>query len=803
MPFSRRQSPPRGGAGRRSGRTRRRLFHRLSVYRLGVCGLALLLGAPVLLGAVGADPAVAANRARGGAALAKGDAGIDAAEDPAVTEDAATADGEEDPTAPQLVVAPQDPALAVGAESYVFDVLVRNPGEEELPAGALRLTLDTQRIGSSAELAEFSRTVGEDDPAAGTDTDTDTGDGENGPEESDANRADPETATTIAEVDVTSTDAGGQQEFTIEVERARIPLDAVSLAGVYGIRAELVLDDAAAHPEPITATTTAVWRSTAFGLRAPLTLVVPLVLPDDVLSMPNRNALGDAAPRLDALLTEAEQWQATLAIDPRLIAGIRAYGDAAPETARDLLEHLERSELPMFLLQFADADPAVQAALGFSKLLQPIGLSYITRNGSFTAPEADEQSSTGQSATGQNSTSDSGADPDSTETDSAETDSADPSAPSLAELLDWPDAMPGAWPAGGDVDADTLALLTASGIDRIVLDDDNVTGARTARAQVGGFDALIADTGLGGSASAAISGESAAERAGALAEIGAQLAVGTQPAEDGTASGAPEAPRPRVLALDRAAIADAEDPERLMQDLATLGWVRPVAADDLSQSDAELKPGAPPPERTELLAKTLERSEQIEELAPLLENPGYLVQYQRVRVLNSLATRRADPATDFAAFDRNTRERDATLLTGVQVVPSENTQLVGTSSNVPVLVHNALPFDAAVTLRTAPTSAGIVLSESRFPEERVDAEGNTTVLVPVRSRVSSGVSGLLVEVADARDDTVYSSSILLLTIRSAFETILLITLGALAAALLGFGVWRSIHRRRQSARAQE
>lgn len=63
----------------------------------------------------------------------------------------------------------------------------------------------------------------------------------------------------------------------------------------------------------------------------------------------------------------------TIAVDPRIIAGTRALGSNAPGAATTLLDRLERSTSPMFLLQFADADPAVQAALGFETLLQPLG----------------------------------------------------------------------------------------------------------------------------------------------------------------------------------------------------------------------------------------------------------------------------------------------------------------------------------------------------------------------------------------------------------------------------------------------
>src|SRR5690606_23382531 len=114
-----------------------------------------------------------------------------------------------------------------------------------------------------------------------------------------------------------------------------LPLDALSAPGVYGMLADLALDEpieaAPGDPEAgtgigptntLSARTTVVWQGSTLGQPAQLAVIVPLMLPESVRSMPNRAALGEAAPRLDALLTAAETWQATVAIDPRIVAGI-------------------------------------------------------------------------------------------------------------------------------------------------------------------------------------------------------------------------------------------------------------------------------------------------------------------------------------------------------------------------------------------------------------------------------------------------------------------------------------------------
>jgi hypothetical protein len=144
---------------------------------------------------------------------------------------------------------------------------------------------------------------------------------------------------------------------------------------------------------------------------------------------------------------------------------------------------------------------------------------------------------------------------------------------------------------------------------------------------------------------------------------------------------------------------------------------------------------------------------------------------------------------------------DAELLRGVQIIGVENTQLVGASSRVPVTLHNALPFEASVVLRATPASAGISVPVRTHTDQVVGADANHVVLVGVNARISSGESGLRVQVLDATGQHAFTEHTLKLTLRSSIESTLLISLAAIAALLLGFGTWRSVRRRRQRLQA--
>lgn len=689
---------------------------------------------------------------------------------------------------PTMVVAPEAPIVRSSAEEFRFEVLLKNPGSEPLGGGTVVLMIDTQRAETEEDLQHPSERE----------------------------------ALELARVEAVETSPEGEQRLDVVVARDDVPFLFSRQAGVYAVRASFTPsgqvtpaptvtdapDDETAEvddglPLTLLASTPLVWNGVDAPGQLPLTLIVPIVLPGSVETLPGRDELARVAPRLLQVLDAAEQRNATVAVDPRIVAGIRALGSNAPSSSVTLLHRLERTTSPVFLLQFADADPAVQAALGFDELMQPLGFSHATDLGKFEPPSPESGATPG---VGEADASAGNGNPpgDTAESDTtAETDAGnaaegssgalapqvDPvtGVPTFEGLLTLANAKPGAWPAGGEVDSATLALLQQSGLTSLVLDSSNVSNATSPRVTMGEFDALIADTSAGQAARRAIAGETATDRSAGAADLAARLALSAQNETGGA-----------VLALDRGALADIADPLRIFQTIDDLPWVQTVSERQQTSGTAVLRAGTSTEERRELLRATITRSTQIDELAPQLDHPAYLLEYQRERLLEALATEYAEPGVDFAEIDSAIKERDEELLQGVRPVVTENTQLVGALSHVPVTLTNALPFEAVVSLRAAPTSAAISLTERDF-EARVPAVGSTNVLVPVHSRISSGETGLMLEVRDRSGEQSFADALLPLTLRTTIETMLMWVLGTAAALLLGFGIWRSVRRRRASS----
>lgn len=693
---------------------------------------------------------------------------------------------------PELVLAPRSPLFEDSAAEYAVSVLIRNPSETPIPAGTLTLELNQQRTETLAEFgAEF-----------------------------------PDFGAVVVESKVGETRSEDEQTVTLTVRRADFPLTAASEPGVYQLRATLTPKDepdspaesAAPEgveaedltPDVITASTSVVWQGTG-GAKVSVSMIVPLVLPSDIRTLPTRNQLRTAVPGLNRLLVAATTQRATLAIDPRIIAGIRAYGENAPEEAKRFLSRLESSSLPSFLLQFADADPAAQAALGFTKLLEPTNLDFVSRFGKFPAAETKPETTApeGEGTADPETQNPEPADPelpDPEPTDPENETSADGGAdaedpaganetpatpsklPSLRDLLSWPKGTPTAWPAEGAVDAATLSLLSASNIQTVVLDSENVSQESTPRTTIGNTSALITDAALDAATRAILTADTETERSAALAAAAARLALAAQTASPGI-----------IIGFDRGAVAGAKDPEQLLQTIAMMGWVTPTSHTELATGPAVLKSADTLEDRRELLRTAVSRESSVDEVGAILVHPEYLSGYQRTRLLELFATRYAAPDADFAEVAAAFRLRDVELMQGVQAISTQNTQLVGVSTRVPVQLRNSLPFDALVSVQVVPASAALTVSEPQFSEVAVRAEGNERLLVPVQSRVSSGESGLVVSISSPDGEVTVFTGTLAISISSVVEAIALWTLGGLAALLLGFGIWRSVRRRRRGA----
>lgn len=647
----------------------------------------------------------------------------------------------------EFVIAPQTAVVGQPDEQVRFDVLLNNLSDVTVNAGLVTLWMSSSRVEDRAEL---ETTVFDPDALS--------------------------VAQLLGTIATDEIEAGKQQRLTFIAEPGEKTLQLNRESGVYVVHAKFAPQQQTAH----TTFAPVVWGEIT-AAPVPLTYVVPLVLPDTIDGVPNRAELDVLAPKLLELLTEAEENLATLAVDPRIVTGIRALGADATSSATELLDRLERTPSPHFMLQFADADPAAQAALGFDRLLQPLGFSYLTDPVDSDRPadtDAPDGTSENPSSTPQ---------PTSENASNALLD--DEGQATVQRLTTLTSASVAAWPAPGSADEATLSLLKQSGISSIVLDSTNVN-ALASRATLPDFQVLVSDASLAHAARDALGGQTIVNRRAAQAMLAGLTALDAQ-----------EGVRGVILALDRGAVANVANPRQVFTTLNQWPWIQPVPEGAQPEGNATFVPQATDQERLDVLTEANLRSSDIDELAPLLTSPSYLTEYQRVRLMHAFATGFTSPTVDTElAFDQM-QQRDEKLLRGVSPVLTKRVNLVGASSEVPVTLRNWLPFEASVQVRASPVSATIVVTKRTF-NTTVVSGGTQQLLVPVKSRVSNGDSGVLIEVRDIDGTTTFASDVLPITLRTNIETVLLITLGGAAALLLAAGTWRSVKRVRTGKLSQ-
>ncbi len=676
-----------------------------------------------------------------------------------------------------LFVAPAQALIRPGNDPILVEVTLRNAGEDAIEAGTIDLAL-----GARIAAADSTAAPAFDDAAK-----------------------------VLVSQAMRETPADSDQSITIEIPRDLWPLAATEQPGVFALQAAFTpepgerftasatADEGAPGPLAV-ATSPVIWRGINTGETVKLSTVVPLVLPDVVQSTPTPRQLTRAIPELEAAYNYALKQQATLAIDPRIIVAIRGYGLDAPEPARTFLATLEASPLQSFLLQYADADPAAQAALDADALLAPTSFDFLTRLGTFEAPEsaADPAAPATPGTPAEPAAPAEPTAPSAETPEPAETEPADPT--SLEALLAWPQGIPAAWPAEGAVDSATLNLLRESALPTTVLDSSNVEGATSPRVTLraagsGVSEAYVSDTDLAAGAALAVEGATPAERALGTAQFQAKL----------TALAAAK-PTGVMFAVDRGMIAAGTSPWEQLTSLTSESWLTPTPLTAQAEGRATLtrvtpNPADADPARLEALALAEEREPEVTAIRALYVHPDYVTGYQRARMLDLFATHLANPDSDFEAVAEAYAERDAEIERGVRIIDTRHTQLVGSSTRVPIQVQNLLPFNANVRIEVRPTSAVLAVGQETFQDVLIEAKSTQTILVPVKSRVSNGESSLVVTLQDAAGEVTAHSGEIEISVTATIESIALITLGAGAVLLVGFGIFRSI-RGRQKAKTE-
>ena len=504
--------------------------------------------------------------------------------------------------------------------------------------------------------------------------------------------------------------------------------------------------------------------------------------------------------------------QITIGIDPRIIASIRVLGSSAPPSAVEWLERLEALPNESFPLAYADADVAVQPQASVPLLLAPTSAEYAIDPTLFetdTTPEEEpeetdpEQDSAEQDGTDQNGTAppgEAGAPPTDNPTPTA-TETPEPTTvPTLEDLLDWPYTRQGiAWPAPNTVTASNLATFTASGITTTILDSANVTTASEltpdAAATTGDASVLVSDHEVAFLLNSAMLAATDIEFRDSLSRLTSVLATITRE-QPGTT-------RSVVAALDRG-WPTSQRVVGALSAINALEWANtaPLAAalDADSPTVVTVVERPEAPERVAAVAALLAAGAQVNAFSIILERPEILTGEQRMRLLALLSVGWREPSTlpswDDAVEAQQTEV--AEILSSVQVSESSTVQALSDTIPLPVRVENALGQAVTVTVTGRALNARAEVVDSTAVT--VPPNATQTATLPARS-VSNGASTIAVTLYSSPEPgaiQIGNTRLIDVEIRAGWENVAVVAFGVAIVLLFGFGIVRSIRKRRRA-----
>lgn len=505
-----------------------------------------------------------------------------------------------------------------------------------------------------------------------------------------------------------------------------------------------------------------------------LAVIVPLVVPQGSGTLLTSEELAQYTSPLGVLSRQLDaiaDRDVAIAIDPMIIASIRALGAAAPETATAWLDRLAQATNETFALAYDDADLTLATQAGAAAVPAPQSLDFALNPANFAPPG------------------DSTADPAPTP------DPATPVLPALPtthELLDWPYSLPAvAWPRAGTVVGADLKPLVASGYRTTILSSANVArdGAAGSPVRLSGEKAVVADDAVSaalGNAARALSDDEWSTAMTVLFD--AIAATGrVQPAGEATV----------LAAFDRQVPFTGGRLAQTLTELELSGAVRGiplssmVAAPGVAATILDLPQNAT---RLALVSQSLEAERSEQQFASVAQDALAITAPRRLELLGLLANQwQSNPAGWTSAADAFLAA-SAVITSSVEVVKSTGINLLADRATLPIAVANSLDQAVTVYISVRPDT-GLLAVESSRVKLVIEANSQGKGQIPVQA-ISNGTVGLTISLTSASGVPIGSPARASINVQAGWETPIVVIVAALVVVLFAFGIVRTIIRRR-------
>jgi hypothetical protein len=188
------------------------------------------------------------------------------------------------------------------------------------------------------------------------------------------------------------------------------------------------------------------------------------------------------------------------------------------------------------------------------------------------------------------------------------------------------------------------------------------------------------------------------------------------------------------------------------------------------------------------------------DFSTVLTDPTALTGPSRNELMSLLAAGWLSQSTSWPAAVSASLSASDKILDSVQIVPPGNVSQLSNEVLIPITVSNKFDLPVNIVLRTTPSNGRLEIDSDT--EKAVPAKATAKLLVPVKAKVGNGKVQLTMELFSPTGIRIGATQKATVNVHADWEGLGALVIGILAVLLLGFGLFRSIRRRRRE-RADE
>jgi hypothetical protein len=515
-----------------------------------------------------------------------------------------------------------------------------------------------------------------------------------------------------------------------------------------------------------------------FAVAAPL--VAPagstgLISSDDLAQL--TSPAGSLSRQLNAIVDRP----VAIGIDPMIFASIRVLGSAAPPSALAWLDQLASASNQTFALGFADLDLTAVTQSGSTAALAPQSFDFAVDPALF-APEVTAAPTPTPTATAKPG------------------EPGLPAFPTTQSLLEWPYSVTAvAWPRENTVVARDLSDLGGEGATSTILSSGNVeSSGGLSTVEVNGSHVVVSDE----SVSTALRGAAKATSDDAWNSAMSALEAALGAAAAGQSAAGQSGAQATVLAtLDRTTPTTGGRLAQTLAQLASDGRITSIPLSTViaaSPGTATVKDEPQDLRRVTLTGRMLNAEQAEQQFASVAAEPLALSAPRRLKLLGLLSNTWVGFSANWRVGSENFLTESDELLGSVHLVETSGfTLLADSPSELPITVSNSLNQVVTVYITVRPDTGQLAVTNSHV-KLTIEPNSQGKGQIPVQA-ISNGTARITVSLQSVSGIPIGASMRTKVNVQAGWETPIVVVFAILVVAVFGFGVVRSILRRRKAA----